>query len=68
MIAKSELNRIIRLAYDALLTVQQNQAYQKSSGGKYFTSAPTEYEWKRDSQLKTDAAVTKAIVELGGIL
>jgi len=51
---------------EALEQVVYNWEYQKKTGGKYFTSAPTEYEWKQKVDKETHAIVDKAIAKAKG--
>lgn len=60
---KKELENALRLCVSALAKVQSNQEYQSLNGYPHFTSAPTEYEWKRDSQKETDNLVQLALDE-----
>jgi len=60
---KKELESALRLCISALAKVQSNQIYQSLHGYPDFTSAPTEYEWKRDSQRETDDLVQNALDE-----
>ncbi len=46
---------------EALKQVVWNWEYQKRTGGKYFTSAPTEMGYKRDEKLKTEKMVADAL-------
>lgn len=62
------LLRDLRTVRDALQLVIDNKEYQNRTGGKWFTSAPTEYEWKAEHQKKTDDAVIKAIEILDYII
>jgi hypothetical protein len=47
----------------ALEAVKKDREYQKLSGGLHFTSASTEYEWKRDSARKAWALVDEVLAQ-----
>lgn len=63
-----KLKNDLKTVRAALAQVQHNQEYQQRTGGKWFTSAPTEYEWKEREQKLTDEAVLRAMELLDNIL
>src|SRR3989304_5566004 len=54
----------VREQNKVLKKVQFNWEYQERTGGKYFTSAPTEQEYKKDHQKLTEKMVAEALADL----